>query len=363
MTLLLQGPCAPPRSGAACILAVALSSDGQLLATAGSNKHIQVFDLRDRPGRHVTCFPGHRDTITGLAFRTGTRTLFSCSADRCVKIWSLDDMAYVDTLYGHGAEINAIAAGRRHRALTVGADRTCRLWKVAEDSQLVFHGADSCHSLESCALLNHTEWVTGARDGSLARWTASKKKPAGTWMHAHGPPEGAAAPPVQSGDGGAPNAAARKAGGTGLGAGAAARSVAAARAAAGVPAEPLGDAGMWVNAVAVAPASDLVASGAADGCIRLWRAQPGAFGFTPKGGLPARGFVNGLAVARSGRFLLAAMGQEHRMGRWARDPGARNGVLLHRLELAETAAEEEDQAEELANGQPRAGANGHMRHH
>ena len=341
---------------------MALSTDGQLLATAGTNKHIQVFDLRDRPGRHVTCFPGHRDTVTGLAFRQGTRTLFSCSTDRCVKIWSLDDMAYVDTLYGHGAEINAITAGRRHRALTVGGDRTCRLWKVTEDSQLVFHGADGCHSLESCGLLNHNEWVTGARDGSLARWTASKKKPAGTWLHAHGPPAGIAAhaPPVLGADGGAPNAATRKAGGAGLGTGAAARSVAAARAAAGAPPEPLGDAGMWVTAVAVAPASDLVASGAADGCIRLWRAQPGAFGFTSKGGLPARGFVNGLAIARSGRFLLAAMGQEHRMGRWARDPGARNGVLMHRLELDETAAAEEDAAEEQ---QAHAGANGHLRHH
>ena len=333
-----QGPCAPPRSGASCLLAVALSSDGQLLATGGLDKHVNVFDIRQPPGHHVACFPGHRDAVTGLAFRSGTRTLFSASTDRCVKIWSLDDMAYVDTLYGHGAEIHAIAAGRRYRALTAGGDRTCRLWKVAEDSQLVFHAADSAHSLESCALLNASEWVTGARDGSLARWTATKKKPAGTWMHAHGPP--AEVGTAQADAGAQLNAVARKAGGSGLGSGAAARSVAAARAAAGAPEQSLGDAGQWINAVAVAPASDLVASGAADGCIRLWRAQPGSFGFQSRGGLPARGFVNGLAIASSGRFLLAAMGQEHRMGRWARDPGARNGVLMHHLHLADAAEEQ-----------------------
>jgi ribosomal RNA-processing protein 9 len=28
--------------------------------------------------------------------------------------------------------------------------------------------------------------------------------------------------------------------------------------------------------------------------------------------------------------VVAAMGQEPRLGRWARDAGARNGVLIHR---------------------------------
>ncbi len=39
----------------------------------------------------------------------------------------------------------------------------------------------------------------------------------------------------------------------------------------------------------------------------------------------------GLQIARSGKFLLAGMGQEPRLGRWGRDRKARNGVLLHRL--------------------------------
>jgi ribosomal RNA-processing protein 9 len=95
----------------------------------------------------------------------------------------------------------------------------------------------------------------------------------------------------------------------------------------------LGDAGRWVASLAQAAGSDLLASGAADGAVRLWRCEAGAFGFEPRGGLPARGFVNALAVAASGRFLLAGMGQEPRLGRWARDGGAKNGVLLHALAL------------------------------
>ena len=53
-------------------------------------------------------------------------------------------------------------------------------------------------------------------------------------------------------------------------------------------------------------------------------------------GLPTRGFVNGLAVARSARFVLAAVGQEPRLGRWLRDGSARNGLVLHTLGSSST---------------------------
>lgn len=41
--------------------------------------------------------------MTSLAFRDGTHELYSGSLDRSIKLWSLDDMAYVDTLFGHQA--------------------------------------------------------------------------------------------------------------------------------------------------------------------------------------------------------------------------------------------------------------------
>jgi hypothetical protein len=40
------------------------------------------------------------------------------------------------------------------------------------------------------------------------------------------------------------------------------------------------------------------------------------------------GFVNGLAISNTGRFLMAAVGQEHRLGRWSRNSAARNAIQL-----------------------------------
>jgi ribosomal RNA-processing protein 9 len=100
------------------------------------------------------------------------------------------------------------------------------------------------------------------------------------------------------------------------------------------PPSSVGLCGRWVNAVAVSKGGDLCASGAGDGAIRVWKIsdEPGRQ-LMPLFTLPARGFVNSLAVASSGRFVLAGMGQEPRQGRWGRDAQARNGLLMHRLTL------------------------------
>jgi ribosomal RNA-processing protein 9 len=88
-----------------------------------------------------------------------------------------------------------------------------------------------------------------------------------------------------------------------------------------------------VNAVHVGKGTDFAASGAADGTIRLWKTSHQGEPLVPLHCLAARGFVNALQVASSGRFVLAGMGQEPRLGRWGRDSGAKNGLQLHMLEL------------------------------
>lgn len=44
--------------------------------------------------------------------------------------------------------------------------------------------------------------------------------------------------------------------------------------------------------------------------------------------VPVRGFVNSLAFSSDGSKLIAAIGQEHRLGRWWRIKEAKNSVLV-----------------------------------
>jgi ribosomal RNA-processing protein 9 len=341
------GPMAPPRCGAAALLCCAVAQERHLLCTAGADKRIHVWDTRSM--KHVQELASHRGAVTSLAIRDGTGQLFSGSADRTLKVWSLDDMAYVDTLFGHQSEVMCVAPQRRERVVTVGRDRTCRFWKVAEDSQLIFRPAPGAGQLESCAFVTPDTWVTGSDDGTVSLWSTTKKRAVMSWEGVHGfgggmstnkptdeneprddaenekSAHGVVAPkffePREVSDAVARRVAAQEMCGVGSGS---------ANAPAGVS-----NAGRWVNAVAVGKGTDLCASGAGDGAIRLWHLSddPGRQ-LAPLGCLPARGFVNALAVASSGRFVLAGMGQEPRGGRWARDAHAKNGLLMHRLKLS-----------------------------
>lgn len=175
-----------------------------------------------------------------LAFRKGTKQLYSGSFDRTVKLHDLAVMAYVETLFGHQDTIVSLDALRGETAVTAGArDRTVRYWKIPEESQLVFRGGgksamrdlleggafeghedevEIAHekntkkaekrfvegSIECVALLDETTFVSGGDtgyvsiqfdcttqydrvfDSSICLWNISKKKPIHTQAVCHG---------------------------------------------------------------------------------------------------------------------------------------------------------------------------------
>ena len=332
-------PMAPPRCGAAALLCCAVAQERHLLChrrRGQAHPRLGHAEHGARAGAGVA-----PRAWTSLALRDGTGQLFSGRRTAHAQVWSLDDMAYVDTLFGHQSEVMCVAPQRRERVVTVGRDRTCRFWKVTEDSQLIFRPSPGAGQLESCAFVTPDTWVTGSDDGTVALWSTTKKRAVMSWEGVHGfggggspetgdggfinSPRGVVAPkffePRETADAVAQRVAAQEMCGV---------SASSANAPAGVS-----NAGRWVNAVAVGKGTDLCASGAGDGAIRLWHAseEPGRQ-LAPLACLPARGFVNALAVASSGRFVLAGMGQEPRGGRWARDAHAKNGLLMHRLKLS-----------------------------
>ena len=85
--------------------AVAASTDGKFYASGDDSNLIHIWSLNatpnvplDQAAKKIHTFRGHRSPISGLAFRRGTHNLYSCSQDRSVKSWNLDEMSYVETL-------------------------------------------------------------------------------------------------------------------------------------------------------------------------------------------------------------------------------------------------------------------------
>lgn len=344
------------------ILCIAASRDGRLIATGSRDAQIRVYDLRqDHPSScepstakisMIQALRGHRAAVAGLAFfmdnfqrHAGPNTsvsidktnadanLFSASFDRTLRLWSIERaeaptfsatsaeaeanvrvqngpthrawrIGYVDSYYGHEEEVTSLCCSSWGRLLSTGRDRTVRTWKVYDDTQLVFRaprrtGPLVGTSIDCVSWVAPNTFVSGADDGSISLWSTGKKKPVHQIVGAH-----------------------------------------------------CGAACSWISALCCPMSSNLVCSGSSDGVVRLWNVRmrvharatkqssqgtaslPEAL--EPIGELPyaANGFCNGLdSVLRKDLYIVGAIGQEHRFGKWYIDRKIHNGLVFWRIPL------------------------------
>ncbi|KAL1881154.1 hypothetical protein VTK73DRAFT_4601 [Phialemonium thermophilum] len=336
------------------ILTVAASQDGKFVATGGADKRLVVYDAATL--RPLRAFTHHRDAVTGLVFRRGTNQLYSCSKDRTVKVWSLDELAYVETLFGHQDDVVDIDALAQERCVSVGArDRTARLWKIVDETQLIFRGglvekkppppSSGLHpfsiahegSMDRIAMIDDDLFVTGSDNGALALWSLQKKKPLHVLPRAHGM-DPALRPEEASADA-HPDPSVVP------------------------PPQP-----RWITALCALPYSDLILSGSWDGFVRVWRLSPDKRKIEPVGVLGGakreesepleingakdpldrsqtesddvdqggliKGIVNDIKLCergdrgKDGICIVVALGKEHRLGRWKVFKGGRNGAMV-----------------------------------
>ncbi len=172
------------------ILAIATSDDDRYLAVGGRDNCVRIFDIRtlgkSSPATPLTTMEGHKKPVNALTFRSRSLDLYSGSEDRCIRRYDLNAMTYVETLYGHQSPIVAIDCANKNRPVSIARDRTVRVWKVEEDSHLVFRGGGDVGSAECISAIQDGWFVTGHDDGRLLLWKEEKKRPVGVITAAHG---------------------------------------------------------------------------------------------------------------------------------------------------------------------------------
>ncbi|KAI9739544.1 MAG: pre-rRNA processing protein [Cirrosporium novae-zelandiae] len=341
------------------ILCVAASSTNKYVATGGLDKRVIIWDAETlTPLKVFNGFKAqHRDAILSLTFRLNSNQLFSASRDRTLKVWSCDELAYTgETLFGHQDEVVQVKALHLNQCVSVGArDRSARLWKIVEESQLVFNGGSNTisslaskhaykekdlpppeQSLDVLALLTPTLFVTGSSAGTLSLWSTARKKPVSVLPYAHG-----LEPPPSASEMSAEKNAEEK----------------------DVYIPP--PQARWITALAAIPGTDLVISGSWDGWLRAWKVidaeiqgkkgvrkilEPlGAIGYvgstSPHSDVQetvghaeekphVRGIINDISIfergerGKDGICIVAATGKEHRLGRWKTMKDGKNGAVV-----------------------------------
>jgi WD40 repeat protein len=219
----------------------AVSPDGKLIATGGADNSIRLYSAAD--GVFVRALAGHAQALTALAFTADSTALASGDVQGNVRLWNVADGASLGAVSAHDASVLQIAfAPDGKQLLTASAGGTWKTWQLPlAPARAVTQTADAATKLALSA--DGKQLVIGSAGASVSIIDPTAVQPA----------------------------------------------------------RPL--AGQVGAATALATAGGLVATGSANGEIRLWNAADGADRLTLLG---HDGAVSDVAVSSKGDAIISA---------------------------------------------------------
>ncbi len=109
------------------VWAVALSPDGKLLASAGDDGAVRLWDAVN--ARPIATLHTGKERVIYVMFSPDSRTLASCGGDRVIRLWNVETHSPPVELTGHTEEVNSVAFSPDCRnIISASDDGTVRLW-------------------------------------------------------------------------------------------------------------------------------------------------------------------------------------------------------------------------------------------
>jgi WD40 repeat protein/serine/threonine protein kinase len=126
-------PAVQPTGHARGIRCVAMSPDGQWLASGSDDHSVRIWNTRD--GRELMTLEGHSSSVLGVEFSPDGQLLASSSLDGTVRLWHVEGWQEVRTLRGHEQRVCCAAFSPDGTQLASGGEKVI-IWDVRAGDEL-----------------------------------------------------------------------------------------------------------------------------------------------------------------------------------------------------------------------------------
>jgi len=113
---------------------VQFSQDGYLLATAGDDREIHIYDVSN-PASKIplqATLKGCNSAVSSVAFASNRKHILAASKDYAARIWDIGNGKVLKTLTGHTGSVSAARYLTANTAVTGSSDRTLRIWDLTK---------------------------------------------------------------------------------------------------------------------------------------------------------------------------------------------------------------------------------------
>ncbi|MBD2088089.1 serine/threonine-protein kinase [Coleofasciculus sp. FACHB-542] len=155
------------------VYSVAISPDGQTLASGGDDNTIKLWNLGTR--QQLQTLKGHSDWVYSIAFSPDGQKIASSSGDGTIKVWNLHSGQLLQTLKsGPEDRVFSIAISPDGQTLASGSkDKTIKLWNLGTGQLKNTLKGHSGFILSVAIAQNGQTLVSGSDDKTIKVWNLS----------------------------------------------------------------------------------------------------------------------------------------------------------------------------------------------
>ncbi|RAM53108.1 MAG: serine/threonine protein kinase [Hapalosiphonaceae cyanobacterium JJU2] len=150
---------------------VALSPDGQILASGHDDKSIKLWNLNTY--KLISTLTGHSQAVKSVAFSPKENILATASDDKTIKLWNLTTFEEICPLLGHSSAVKSVAFSLEGILASGSWDKTVKLWNVTTGEEIL-HLAGHQLQISAVAFSPQNQLLASASfDRTIRLWDLS----------------------------------------------------------------------------------------------------------------------------------------------------------------------------------------------